>query len=86
MQAYWLALLDEVDARRPLQLAAWDGKNATAVGPGPCYGNSDLVSKINDSYLGIGDRVLKVHLLLVLHSHCIAGCHHFLCNTSAFPR
>jgi len=56
---YWLALLDQVDARRPLQLASWDGKTAHAEGPGPEFGSADLVSKINDSYLGIGDRVLK---------------------------
>jgi len=56
---YWLGLLDQVEARRPLQLATWDGRQAHASGPGPEFGSADLVSKINDSYLGIGDRVLK---------------------------
>ena len=56
---YWLGLLDEAEARRPRQLASWDGETAKAEGPGPEYGNSDLVSKINDSYLGIGDKKLK---------------------------
>jgi len=56
---YWLKLLDEVEARRPLQLATWDGRAAHACGPGPEFGGADLVSKISDSYLGIGDRVLK---------------------------
>ena len=56
---YWHRLLDQVDARRPMQLASWDGMFAHATGPGPEYGSSDLVSKINDSYLGIGDKMLK---------------------------
>ena len=56
---YWSALLDAAGARRPQQLARWDGSQAFDVGPGACYGRCDLVCKISDSYLGIGDRVLK---------------------------
>jgi len=55
---YWIGLLDSVGARRPLQLASWDGATAHDVGPGVIHGRCNLVCKISDSYLGIGDRVL----------------------------
>uniref|UniRef100_A0A7S2NKP7 Alpha-L-glutamate ligase-related protein ATP-grasp domain-containing protein n=1 Tax=Haptolina brevifila TaxID=156173 RepID=A0A7S2NKP7_9EUKA len=55
---YWFSLLDKVGARRPLQLAAWDGHSAHGVGPGVSHGRCNLVCKISDSYLGIGDKVL----------------------------
>ena len=56
---YWLKLLDDAGARRPLQLGAWDGGHLADVGPGIGFGKADLVCKISDSYLGIGDRLLK---------------------------
>ena len=55
---YWYGLLDEAGARRPRQLARWDGSAAHDVGPGVSHGASSLVCKIADSYLGIGDKVL----------------------------
>ena len=55
---YWCKLLDEAGARRPLQLGAWDGAALRDVGPGIGFGRADLVCKISDSYLGIGDKVL----------------------------
>mmetsp|Transcript_1846 Transcript_1846/g.3796 ORF Transcript_1846/g.3796 Transcript_1846/m.3796 type:complete len:434 (+) Transcript_1846:38-1339(+) len=56
---FWNKHLDEAGARRPLQLAHWDGVTVHKRGPGIEYGKSDLVCKLSDSYLGIGDRVLK---------------------------
>ena len=51
-------LLDQAAARWPLQLGAWDGAALRDVGPGIGFGRADLVCKISDSYLGIGDKVL----------------------------
>jgi len=59
VKEFWLDLLDEVSAKRPRQLASWDGATAHDVGPGVAYGKSALVCKISDSYLGIGDKILK---------------------------
>ena len=56
---YWMQLLDGAGARRPLQLGRWDGERLHDVGPGLAHGHSDLVCKISDSYLGIGDRVFR---------------------------
>lgn len=56
---YWLALLDAAGAQRPRQLATWDGSAAADYGPGVAHGSADLVCKLSDSYLGIGDKVLK---------------------------
>ena len=42
--------------RRPLQLGSWDGHALRDVGRGVESGGCDLVCKISDSYLGIGDR------------------------------
>lgn len=56
---YWCGLLDAADARRPLQLGAWDGAALHDVSRGVESGGCDLVCKISDSYLGIGDRVFK---------------------------
>ena len=53
---YWLKLLDDAGARRPLQLGAWDGARLSDVGPGIGFGGADLVCKISDSYLGIVSR------------------------------
>ena len=50
---YWLKLLDDAGARRPLQLGAWDGGRLADVGPGIGFGGADLVCKISDSYLGM---------------------------------
>ena len=58
VKEYWHKLLDAAGARRPLQLASWDGTSAHDVGPGVTYGGANLVCKISDSYLGIGDKVL----------------------------
>ena len=41
-----------------MQLARWDGQRAHQCGPGVGHGKADLVCKISDSYLGIGDKVL----------------------------
>jgi len=59
VKEYWYELLDAAGARRPLQLAGWDGASAHNTGPGVTFGRADLVCKISDSYLGIGDKVLK---------------------------
>jgi hypothetical protein len=59
VKEYWYSLLDAAKARRPLQLARWDGARAHDLGPGVAFGSSDLVCKISDSYLGIGDKILK---------------------------
>jgi len=56
---YWYGLLDSVGARRPLQLGSWDGAALRDVGRGVESGGCDLVCKISDSYLGIGDIVFK---------------------------
>jgi hypothetical protein len=56
---YWFGLLDKAGARRPLQLAAWDGSAVRNVGPGVGHGTCNVVCKLSDSYLGIGDKVLK---------------------------
>ena len=56
---FWLALLDEAGAKRPRQLASWDGATAHNVGPGVTHGKANLVCKISDSYLGIGDLIFK---------------------------
>jgi len=56
---FWLDLLDQAGAKRPRQLGSWDGSVARSEGPGVEYGRADLVCKITDSYLGIGDKVLK---------------------------
>jgi len=58
VKEYWHGLLDAAKARRPLQLAGWDGESAHEVGPGVGFGLANLVCKISDSYLGIGDKVL----------------------------
>ncbi len=55
---YWNTLLDAAGARRPRQLGYWDGATLQPVGKGVGSGSADLVTKICDSYLGIGDRVL----------------------------
>ena len=39
------------------QLGEWDGKDLADTGPGIAFGACDIVSKIDDSYLGIGDKV-----------------------------
>jgi len=59
VKEFWLGLLDEVGAKRPRQLASWDGSAAHDVGPGIKHGHANLVCKISDSYLGIGDKVLE---------------------------
>ena len=59
VKEYWHSLLDAAKAHRPLQLAKWDGSTAINTGPGVEYGSANLVCKISDSYLGIGDKVLK---------------------------
>ena len=59
VKEYWYSLLDHAGARRPLPLARWDGSRAHDVGPGAAHGSSDIVCKISDSYLGIGDKVLR---------------------------
>lgn len=56
---FWNKLLDAGDARRPMTLARWDGKKAVDVGKGVKSGGKDLVVKITDSFLGIGDKVLR---------------------------
>eukprot|EP00967_Tisochrysis_lutea_P120169 scaffold196779_cov28-Tisochrysis_lutea.AAC.1 len=56
---YWIGLLDSVGARRPRQLALWTDGEVHNVGDGIGAGISDLVCKITDSYIGIGDRVFK---------------------------
>ena len=58
VKEYWYGLLDAARARRPMQLARWDGEAAHDVGLGVAHGQADLVCKISDSYLGIGDRIL----------------------------
>jgi len=59
VKEYWHKLLDGAKARRPLQLARWDGAMAHDCGPGVTFGKAALVCKISDSYLGIGDKVLQ---------------------------
>ena len=59
---YWFGLLDSVGASRPRQLARWDGGHVSEVGPGLDTGKKDLVCKISDSYIGIGDKVFKRHM------------------------
>lgn len=56
---YWISLLDAVGARRPRQLALWTDGEVINVGDGVGAGISDLVCKITDSYIGIGDKVFK---------------------------
>lgn len=58
VKEFWNKLLDAGGARRPLQLGRWDGGECHDVGPGVSFGRANLVCKISDSYLGIGDRVL----------------------------
>ena len=53
VKEYWHTLLDAAGARRPLQLARWDGAAAYDVGPGVTFGSANLVCKISDSYLGM---------------------------------
>ena len=59
VKEYWYTLLDAAQARRPRQLATWDGRAAHDVGCGVASGGCNLVAKISDSYLGIGDKILK---------------------------
>lgn len=54
---YWISLFDRAGVRRPMQLARWDSGQLTELGPGITSGNTDLVCKITDSFLGIGDKV-----------------------------
>ena len=54
---FWFGLLDAGGARRPQQLATWDGAKLHDVGEGVEYGSCSIVCKLSDSYLGIGDRV-----------------------------
>jgi hypothetical protein len=51
--------LDRVGAQLPRQLGAWDGATLMDVGKGIAHGKRDIVCKISDSYLGIGDHVFK---------------------------
>jgi len=55
---FWCEMLDAAGARRPRQLGAWDGAQLQELGPGVAAGVGDLVVKLSDSYLGIGDRVI----------------------------
>lgn len=59
VKEFWNERLDAAGARRPMQLGHWDGKNLIEDGKGIGFGGADLVCKISDSYLGIGDRVYQ---------------------------
>ena len=59
---YWFGLLDSVGASRPRQLARWEDGRISEVAPGLDAGKTDLVCKITDSYIGIGDKVFKRHM------------------------
>jgi len=50
---FWRATLDSVDARVPRQIGAWTG--SAYMEYHPLGKTTDLVVKLNDSYLGIGD-------------------------------
>ena len=56
---YWFRLLDSVGANRPHQLGRWENGCLSEVGPGLDAGNCDLVCKITDSYIGLGDILFK---------------------------
>ena len=56
---YWFTLLDSVGANRPHQLARWENGCLSEVGPGLNAGKCDLVCKITDSYIGLGDILFK---------------------------
>jgi len=56
---YWIGLLDAVGARRPRQLGLWADGKVNNVSAGVGAGISDLVCKLTDSYIGIGDRTFK---------------------------
>ena len=56
---FWCEHLDIGCAHRPRQLARWDGARLHELGPGVARGMGDVVVKISDSYLGIGDRVIE---------------------------
>ena len=56
---YWFTLLDCVGANRPHQLARWENGCLSEVGPGLDSGKCDLVCKITDSYIGLGDILFK---------------------------
>jgi len=56
---YWMGLLDAVGARRPEQLALWSDGKVSNVGRGVGSGRCDLVCKIVDACMGMGDKVFK---------------------------
>lgn len=56
---YWFGLLDAVGARRPEQLALWSDGKVSNVGKGVGSGKCDLVCKIVDACMGMGDHVFK---------------------------
>jgi len=56
---YWFTLLDSVGANRPHQLGRWENDCLSEVGPGLDTGKCDLVCKITDSYIGLGDILFK---------------------------
>mmetsp|Transcript_29267 Transcript_29267/g.93194 ORF Transcript_29267/g.93194 Transcript_29267/m.93194 type:complete len:429 (+) Transcript_29267:183-1469(+) len=59
IKEWWVDKLDRVGAQLPRQLGAWDGAAVADVGKGIAHGKRDIVCKISDSYLGIGDHVFK---------------------------
>mmetsp|Transcript_11411 Transcript_11411/g.35234 ORF Transcript_11411/g.35234 Transcript_11411/m.35234 type:complete len:407 (-) Transcript_11411:386-1606(-) len=56
---WWTDKLTRVGARMPRQLGSWEGDRLVDEDKGVADGNCDLVCKISDSYLGIGDHVFR---------------------------
>lgn len=57
---FWRKTLTEVDARLPRDLAHWDGKGNLTLNYPDLMCKGDIVIKINDSYLGIGDAFMSL--------------------------
>ena len=59
---YWLDLLDAVGARRPQQLGTWSDGKVHDAGPGLKSGNCNVVCKVSDACMGIGDHLFARHV------------------------
>jgi hypothetical protein len=55
---FWRRTLSEVDGRLPRDLAHWDGNGKLTINYPEMMCKGDIVIKINDSYLGIGDAFM----------------------------
>merc|ERR1711990_492127 len=57
---FWRRTMNEVDARLPRDLAHWDGNGKLTINYPESMCKGDIVIKINDSYLGIGDAFMNL--------------------------